>query len=79
MEFSRASRSPQLEERLGELNVETLIITGDNDEIVATADSVKLSKKLSASTLEIVTDSGHVPYEEKPAKFVELVIVFLTK
>ena len=79
LEFSRASRSPRLEERLGELNVETLIITGDNDEIVATADSVKLSKKLSASTLEIVTDSGHLPNEEKPAKFVELVIGFLTK
>lgn len=78
-EFNRASRSPDLEERLGELNVETLIITGDNDQIVATANSVKLSKKLSASTLEIVTDSGHVPNEEKPAKFVELVISFLAK
>jgi len=40
---------------------------------------VRLSSELLGSTLEIVTDSGHLPNEEQPAKFVELVIGFLAK
>ena len=78
-EFNKAPRALDLVDRLSELNVETLIITGDNDEIVATADSERLSSELLGSTLEIVTDSGHLPNEEQPAKFVELVIGFLAK
>jgi len=78
-EFNKAPRSLNLVERLGELSTPTLIITGDNDEIVATADSIKLSGELAGSSLEIVSDSGHLPNEEKPSQFAELVISFLDK
>ncbi|NQV92741.1 MAG: alpha/beta hydrolase [Candidatus Aquiluna sp.] len=78
-EFNKAPRSLNLVERLGELTTPTLIITGDNDEIVATADSVKLSGELVGSSLEIVSGSGHLPNEEKPSKFAEFVISFLDK
>ena len=78
-EFNKAPRSLNLVERLGELSTPTLIITGDNDEIVATANSVKLSGELVGSSLEIVSDSGHLPNEEKPSQFAELVISFLDK
>ena len=78
-EFNKAPRSLNLVERLGELTTPTLIITGDNDEIVATADSVRLNGELPGSALEIIAESGHLPNEEKPLEFVEAVIRFLAK
>ena len=78
-EFNKAPRSLGLVERLDQLSVDTLIITGDTDEIVATADSVRLNGGLPDSTLEIISESGHLPNEEKPLEFVEAVISFLAK
>ena len=78
-EFNKAPRSLNLVERLDRLSVDTLIITGDTDEIVATADSVRLNGELPDSRLEIISESGHLPNEEKPLEFVEAVISFLAK
>ena len=78
-EFNKAPRSLNLVERLDRLSVDTLIITGDTDEIVATADSVRLNGELPDSTLEIISESGHLPNEEKPLEFVEAVISFLAE
>ena len=78
-EFNKAPRALDLVERLDQLSVETLIITGDTDEIVATADSVRLNGELPGSALEIIAESGHLPNEEKPLEFVEAVIRFLAK
>ena len=78
-EFNKAPRSLNLVERLDQLSVDTLIITGDTDEIVATADSVRLNGELPGSALEIIAESGHLPNEEKPLEFVEAVIRFLDK
>ena len=78
-EFNKAPRSLNLVERLDQLSVDTLIITGDTDEIVATADSVRLNGELPDSTIEIIVESGHLPNEEKPLEFVEAVIRFLAK
>ncbi|MBT5088864.1 MAG: alpha/beta hydrolase [Micrococcales bacterium] len=78
-EFNKAPRSLNLVERLDRLSVDTLIITGDTDEIVATADSVRLNGELPDSTLQIIVESGHLPNEEKPLEFVEAVISFLAK
>ena len=78
-EFNKAPRSLNLVERLDRLSVDTLIITGDTDEIVATADSVRLNGELPDSTLVIISESGHLPNEEKPLEFVEAVISFLAK
>ena len=78
-EFNKAPRSLNLVERLDQLSVDTLIITGDTDEIVATADSVRLNGELPDSTLQIIVESGHLPNEEKPLEFVEAVISFLAK
>ena len=78
-EFNKAPRALDLVERLDQLSVDTLIITGDTDEIVATADSVRLNGELPGSALEIIAESGHLPNEEKPLEFVEAVIRFLAK
>jgi pimeloyl-ACP methyl ester carboxylesterase len=54
-----------------------LVITGDDDRIVPTAQSVKLAGELPDATLVIVKDAGHVPHEEQPAAFMQAVDEFL--
>jgi pimeloyl-ACP methyl ester carboxylesterase len=46
----------------------TLVITGDSDEIVATADSIKVSNLISKSELEVIPETGHLP-KGGPAEF----------
>jgi pimeloyl-ACP methyl ester carboxylesterase len=78
-EFNKAPRSLELVNRLDQVTVPTLIITGDDDRVVATADSVKLNGEIVGSQLEIIANSGHLPNEEKPQLFTEAVIKFLEK
>jgi pimeloyl-ACP methyl ester carboxylesterase len=66
-EFTRASRAPNLAARLPEVQVDCLVITGDDDRIVPTAQSVRLSQELPRATLVVIPNCGHVPQEECPA------------
>jgi len=47
----------------------TLVITGDSDEIVSTADSIKVSNLISKSELEVIPETGHLPKGGAPAEF----------
>lgn len=76
-EFNKAPRSLNLVERLDDLRAPTLIITGDDDRVVATADSIKLNGNLPGSELVIIEGAGHLPNEEKPQEFVDAVLRFL--
>jgi pimeloyl-ACP methyl ester carboxylesterase len=76
-EFNKAPRSLELVGRLDQVAMPTLIITGDDDRVVATSDSVKLSGEIEASRLEIIPNSGHLPNEEKPQLFTDAIISFL--
>ena len=76
-EFNKAPRSLDLVERFGELRAPTLIITGDDDRVVATADSIQLNGDLTGSELVIIEGAGHLPNEEKPQEFVDAVLSFL--
>jgi pimeloyl-ACP methyl ester carboxylesterase len=76
-EFNKAPRSLNLVERLDDLRAPTLIITGDDDRVVATADSIKLNGDLPGSELVIIEGAGHLPNEEKPKEFVDAVLRFL--
>ena len=76
-EFNKAPRSLNLVERLGDLRAPALIITGDDDRVVATADSIKLNGDLPGSELVIIEGAGHLPNEEKPQEFVDAVLRFL--
>jgi pimeloyl-ACP methyl ester carboxylesterase len=76
-EFNKAPRSLNLVERLDDLRAPTLIITGDDDRVVATADSIRLNGDLPGSELVIIEVAGHLPNEEKPQEFVDAVLRFL--
>jgi pimeloyl-ACP methyl ester carboxylesterase len=58
-----------VQERLTELNMPVLVITGDDDRIVATADSIRLASELPNADLVVLENCGHVPQEECPQAF----------
>jgi len=67
-EFVRASRMRNINvsERLDELRMPLLLISGDNDRIVATRETIRLAAALPDATLEILPDCGHLPQQECP-------------
>jgi pimeloyl-ACP methyl ester carboxylesterase len=76
-EFTLASQPTGLSDRLNELTLPVLVITGDHDRIVPTKDSVRLASELPNATLEVISNAGHVPHEEQPQRFLEVVTRFL--
>jgi pimeloyl-ACP methyl ester carboxylesterase len=75
--FTAASQSSGLPEHLGEFTLPVLVITGDTDKIVPTANSVRLAGALPNARLVIIPEAGHVPQEEQPVLFMEAVDGFL--
>jgi pimeloyl-ACP methyl ester carboxylesterase len=61
------------ESRISSIDVPVLVISGSEDAIVPVEDSVKLDKLLPESKLEIINGAGHMPHEESPEKFIEIV------
>jgi pimeloyl-ACP methyl ester carboxylesterase len=77
-EFMLASHPLDLDERLAEVSVPTLVITGERDRIVATRNSERLAGELPGSQLVVIPDCGHVPHEECPDVFLQAVTDFIT-
>ncbi len=76
-ELTLASRESGLAERLGELTLPTLVITGDDDRIVPTEQSVRLAGELPNAQLVVIPQCGHLPHEEHPDLFMQAVTDFL--
>ena len=77
-EFNKAPRSLGVAERLAELTMPVLVITGDNDLVVATADSIRLAGELPNAELVVIDQTGHLPNEEKPREFATAIIQYLS-
>lgn len=77
-EFTLASRSSGLVGKLDQFNLPVLVVTGDDDRVVPTAESIRLAGELPDASLSVITEAGHVPHEEKPAAFMEAVRNFLS-
>lgn len=73
-----ASEESGLVERLAEVTMPTLVITGDDDRIVPTEQSLRLADELPNAELKVIAQSGHLPHEEKPVEFMQAVTEFLS-
>ncbi|MBX3056633.1 MAG: alpha/beta hydrolase [Anaerolineae bacterium] len=78
-EFTLASEASNLPERLPELTLPVLVITGDDDRIVPTAESIRLAEALPDAELVIIPNTGHIPQEESPEQFVTAVLSFVER
>lgn len=76
-EFNKAPRSLGVAERVAEIKLPTLVLTGDNDQVVPTENSVRLAGELPDAELAIIKQTGHLPNEEKPAEFASVIIRFI--
>lgn len=76
-ELTAASRASGLAEKLDQFTLPTLVITGDDDRIVPTADSTRLADELPNAQLVVIPNAGHVPHEERPQEFMKSVSEFV--
>jgi len=58
------------------INQPTLLVWGENDRIIPVRNGQKLYDSIIHSRLVVLKDCGHLPQEEKPERFVELVTEF---
>lgn len=68
-ELTTAPRDNALAENLDGLTVPTLLVTGEADTVVATADTERLATLLPDAQLVVIPRSGHLPHEETPEAF----------
>lgn len=78
-ELTQASRPLGLPERLDELSIPVLVITGDDDRIVPTEQSIRLAGEIPGAELVVIPNCGHVPHEECPEAFLAAVDEFLSR
>lgn len=76
-ELTVASRPSTLPERLKDFTLPVLVITGDDDRIVPTAQSVRLAQELPNARLMVIPACGHVAHEECPAPTLQAIDQFL--
>jgi pimeloyl-ACP methyl ester carboxylesterase len=76
-ELVKVFRTPHAAQRLNEVNLPALVITGDDDRVVATADSLRLARELPGAKLALFKNCGHTPQEECPERFLEEIIPFI--
>jgi pimeloyl-ACP methyl ester carboxylesterase len=78
-DFTLASHDTGLTRHLKDFNLPILVITGDDDRIVPTAESEKLAGELPGASLVVIPNAGHVPHEERPGDFMQAVEKFLVQ
>ncbi len=76
-ELTIASAPNHIAERLQELHLPVLVVTGDNDRIVPTDQSLRLGREIPGAHLAVIPACGHVPQEECPQSFMEAVGKFI--
>lgn len=72
-EYNRAPRDFDVRDRLAEITIPTLLITGDTDVVVATADTEALATMIEGSRLVVIPRSGHLAQEENPVETMQAI------
>jgi pimeloyl-ACP methyl ester carboxylesterase len=78
-QYSTSSQPSDLPERLDQLDLPVLVITGDDDRIVPTQTTIETAGKIPGAQLVVLPECGHVPQEECPQAFLSAVEVFISQ
>jgi pimeloyl-ACP methyl ester carboxylesterase len=76
-ELTIANSTQRLADHLDEITQPVLVITGDDDRVVPTDESIRLAGEMPNASLVVIADAGHVPQEEQPEAFMKAVSEFL--
>jgi pimeloyl-ACP methyl ester carboxylesterase len=74
----QAALRHDLRERLGEIEMPTMLIWGQSDRVIPMAAALSYHRRIPHSRLEIFERTGHVPQLERPARFNAVLDDFLT-
>jgi pimeloyl-ACP methyl ester carboxylesterase len=77
-EFTKADKVNVLA-KAGQFKIPVLIITGSDDRIIPTKNSIELYRWIPGAELTVIEGAGHVPQEEKPEEFINAVTSFVRK
>jgi pimeloyl-ACP methyl ester carboxylesterase len=66
-----------IRERLGTIEMPTMIVWGLSDQVIPVAAAVSYHRRIPDSRLEIFERTGHVPQLERPLRFNRLLEEFL--
>lgn len=75
--LTRASRDLRLDDSLEMFDLPVLVITGDDDRIVPTDESIRLASEVPAADLVVLESCGHIPQEECHEPFLEAIMTFM--
>jgi 3-oxoadipate enol-lactonase len=70
-------RMPDLVQRLGEIDLPTLVLVGEEDMPDMHAIADQLEREIPGARRATIAATAHVPGTERPAEFDELVLGFL--
>lgn len=76
-EALRALLRHDIRERLGTIEMPTMIVWGQSDRVIPMAAALSYHRRIPHSRLEIFERTGHVPQLERPARFNALLDDFL--
>lgn len=74
--FTKSGGYGDFSQRLPEIKVETLIVWGENDQILGTDDAHKFHKLIANSQLKWIPKCGHVPHLEWPGITADYILEF---
>lgn len=75
-EYTKANRGANLMQRLAEIRIPALVISGEDDRIIPLAESQRIAAELPNAQLTALAACGHVPQEECPEKFLPPVLEY---
>ena len=76
-ELTKASSSSTVADRIPEITLPALVVSGEDDLIVPLELSLRLAEELPNARLAVFQDCGHVPQEECPGLFMSAVEQFI--
>ena len=65
-EYTLAYQHLNLDAGLDQATHPVLVVTGDDDQIAPTEDSIRFADVLESASLVVFPSCGHVPQEERP-------------
>jgi pimeloyl-ACP methyl ester carboxylesterase len=79
LEHTIANHPLGLEKQLDKLTMPALVITGDDDRIVPTEQSIRLAREIHGAELVVIPNCRHLLQEECSQEFLDAVTSFLNK
>ncbi len=76
-EYTKDNGDKDLVNKLVDVSIPVLIISGEDDKIIPLEQSIQLSEEIPGARIETIPNCGHVPQEECPQEFMTLVEEFI--